>query len=140
MRKREDDCLTYAHARRAARRLKIELAPRDGWENQPPRKDSPKTSPAPLDWIRRTAPRSARQYCLEERRFAACKPSFAHGISSLCFEFSICHPILDAKCRHMPASCFHHIPNSFLISLLCQGGRPYWLNQNDTFNPAYSTL
>jgi hypothetical protein len=30
-----------ACATRAARRLKIELAPRDGWENQPPRKDSP---------------------------------------------------------------------------------------------------
>jgi hypothetical protein len=38
---RDHDCLTYAHARRDARRLKMELAPRDGWENQPPRKDSP---------------------------------------------------------------------------------------------------
>jgi hypothetical protein len=87
------------------------------------RPNSPKTSPAPLDWIRRTAIRSARQSCLEEHRFAACKTSFAHGTSSLCFQFPISHPIFDAKCRHTPASCFHRIPNSFLILLLCQEHR-----------------
>jgi len=119
-------------------RLKLEMgAMRERWlgksppnqPNQPPRPNLPKT-PRHASIGRGTTAKWPRAIsCLGEHRFAACNTPLAYCISSLCFEFAICHPI---TCLCLTSTVLIRRPCVFISAHSCSSCvRPIVLDDSE---------